>query len=139
MTTDSASLPVDDVLRVTRLVSLHGHLFDEGRLDELDLLFTPDVEYYTSLLGGPVMRGIPEIVRATRDLGDGNPVAHVVTNIVVSPVDADAADVRSKGVGVMADGSVASVTYADRVVGTSDGWRLRHRTIHPRRRPLSPV
>jgi hypothetical protein len=46
--------------------------------------------------------------------------------------------VRSKGLGVMADGSCGSVTYEDVVVRTADGWLIRHRRVLARRHPLRP-
>ncbi|MGP3989782.1 hypothetical protein [Streptomyces sp. 3N207] len=44
--------------------------------------------------------------------------------------------VRSKGLGIMADGSSGSVSYDDVVVRTSDGWRISCRKVSPRRTPL---
>jgi hypothetical protein len=48
--------------------------------------------------------------------GDANPVGHHVTNIVTTPVDARSARVRSKGIGIKADGTAGSVVYDDVVV-----------------------
>jgi hypothetical protein len=42
----------------------------------------------------------------------------------------------SKGIGIMADGSCGSGTYKDRIVHTPAGWRIAHRTVHPRLVPL---
>jgi hypothetical protein len=41
-----------------------------------------------------------------------------------------------KGLGVLADGSCGSATYEDTVVRTGAGWRISHRKVLPRRRPL---
>jgi hypothetical protein len=38
----------------------------------------------------------------------------------------------------MTNGTAASATYDDTVVRTSDGWRLAHRVITPRKSPLQP-
>lgn len=137
MDAERALLSADDHEAINQLLSLHGHLFDDGQLEELEELFTPNVEYDTSPMGGPVMHGIAEIVRVTRELGEKNPVAHVVANVVVTPIDADTASVRSKGIGITTDGGVGCVTYHDRVVRSADGWRLDRRTIRPRREPLT--
>ncbi|MFD5753722.1 nuclear transport factor 2 family protein [Streptomyces sp. NPDC127044] len=37
------TLATEGRLAIAELVSLHGHLFDDGRLDELTELFTEDV------------------------------------------------------------------------------------------------
>ncbi|MDX3383894.1 hypothetical protein PV682_20865 [Streptomyces niveiscabiei] len=57
-------------------------------------------------------------------------MAHHVTNVAG---DADSAQVRSKGLGVLVDGSCGSVTYDDTVVRTADGWRR----LSARRVPLN--
>jgi hypothetical protein len=46
--------------------------------------------------------------------------------------------VRSKGIGIMADGTSGSVVYEDLVRRTSAGWRISRRTVIPRQRPLHP-
>jgi len=43
------------------------------------------------------MHGIDAIRSAALALGDRNPVAHHVTNIVITPLDDDTASARSKG------------------------------------------
>jgi ketosteroid isomerase-like protein len=126
----------EDRIAIAELIALHGHLVDEGQLDRLDELFTPDVVYDASAFGQEPMRGVAAVRSAALALGDRNPVAHHVTNVVVTAVDERTAIVRSKGLGVGADGSVGSVTYLDTVVRTDDGWRISHRAIRPRRTPL---
>jgi pimeloyl-ACP methyl ester carboxylesterase len=64
-------------------ISLHGHLFDEGHLDQLEELFTADVVYDLTDVGMKPLHGIEEIRRATLELGADNPMAHHVTNIVI--------------------------------------------------------
>jgi 3-phenylpropionate/cinnamic acid dioxygenase small subunit len=132
-------LSAEDRLEIHELIGLHGHLMDEGRFDRLGELFTAEVVYDVTLLGGGELRGPGAIADVGRALGDGNPVAHHVTNVVVQPgTDADTARVVSKGLGVTTDGTVGSVTYEDDVVRTADGWRIARRTVRPRRRPLHP-
>ncbi|MER7243913.1 nuclear transport factor 2 family protein [Kribbella sp. NPDC000426] len=99
-------------------------------------MFTPDVQYDVSALGGGVLVGPAAAWEAGLALGDGNPVGHHVTNVVLTEVGPDEVASLSKGIGVMADGSCGSVTYADTVVRTAAGWRISRRTILPRRRPL---
>jgi hypothetical protein len=127
----------EDRLAIAELVALHGHLFDEGELDRLDELFTVDVVYDASDFGQEPMHGIDAIRSGALALGDRNPVAHHVTNIVVTPIDDDTASVRSKGLGVTHDGKTGSVTYLDTVSRTPAGWRIHHRLIQARRQPLN--
>ena len=123
-----------DRIAITDLISLHGHLVDAG--ESTDDLFTPDVEYDVTDLGGGVITGVRALQEAAEALGDRNPVGHHVTNIVLTDVGPDEVAARSKGIGIMADGTCGSATYEDVVVRTADGWRISHRRVLARRRPL---
>jgi hypothetical protein len=93
--------------------------------------------YDVSDFGQPALHGVPAIRNAALALGAANPVGHHVTNIVVTASGADGvAQVRSKGIGVNADGTTGSVTYDDVVVRVGAAWRIRHRRVTPRRAPL---
>ncbi|MEU9173522.1 nuclear transport factor 2 family protein [Streptomyces sp. NPDC048420] len=129
---------LEDHLAVTELIALHGHLVDAGALDRLDEVFTADVVHDLSDFGKGEVVGLAALKEAALALGAGNPVAHHVTNVVVEEVTADRVRARSKGLGVMADGSCGSVTYEDTVirVGTAD-WRISHRKVLARRLPLN--
>jgi ketosteroid isomerase-like protein len=116
---------------------LHGHLFDEGELDRLDELFTADVVYDVTDVGMKPLHGIDEIRRATLELGAANPVAHHVTNIIITSVDGDCVKTRCKAIVVKTDGSCGSATYVDTLRRENGRWRLSHRTVLARRTPLN--
>ncbi|WP_328903182.1 MULTISPECIES: nuclear transport factor 2 family protein [unclassified Streptomyces] len=124
-------------MAIIELVSLHGHLVDDGSLDRLGELFTADVVYDLTDFGQEPLSGVAAIQEAAWALGSANPVAHHVTNVVVTAWAEGRVQVRSKGLGVKADGSCGSVTYDDTVVPTADGWRISCRRVAPRRTPLS--
>jgi hypothetical protein len=130
------ALSVEDRFAVHELIALHGHLMDAGEFHRLPELFSPDVVYDLRPFGAGQLHGCGEIAGAARQLGDGNPLGHHVTNIVVTE-DADGT-VRavSKGLGVTTGGTVGSVVYQDVLCRTEQGWRICHRTVLPRRRPL---
>jgi SnoaL-like domain len=123
-----------DRIAITDLIALHGHLVDAG--EPADALFTPDIEYDVTDLGGGVIVGLAALEEAAEALGDQNPVAHHVTNIVLTETGPDEVTARSKGLGVMSDGSCGSATYDDLLVRTSAGWRIQRRRVRARRRPL---
>jgi hypothetical protein len=87
------TLPPEDRTAIVELISLHGHVFDDGDLDRLDIVVT--------------------------EREDGT------------------VGIRSKGIGVHADGSVSTVAYEDTVVATEAGWRIYNRRVVPRRVPLN--
>jgi 3-phenylpropionate/cinnamic acid dioxygenase small subunit len=131
------TVSTDDRVAIAELLARHGHLFDDGELDRLDLLFTASVSYDVTAFGGGVLHGIEAIRSATLGVGDRNPVGHHVTNVVVTEQPDGSVRARSKGIGVYADGTVGSVTYEDTIVRTGEGWRVAARTVVPRRTPLS--
>ncbi|TDC20253.1 nuclear transport factor 2 family protein [Streptomyces sp. 8K308] len=131
------ALTAEDRAAVTDLVLLHGHLVDAGELDRLDELFTEDVTYDVTDLGGGPLQGLAAIREAALAMGELNPVAHHVTNVVLTELSADRVLARSKGLGVRLDGTVGSVTYEDTVTRTAAGWRITHRVVRARRTPLS--
>lgn len=128
----------DDRLLIHELINLHGHLCDEGQFDRFGEIFTDDVVYDVSALGGGELLGPAAVAEAGRALGDANPLAHHVTNVVVVHLDGDSARALSKGLGVMADGAVGSTLYEDELTRTSAGWRIARRRVLPRRKPLHP-
>jgi hypothetical protein len=129
-------LSADDRIAITELISLHGHLFDEGELDRLDELFTADVVYDVRDFGLEPLQGIDALRAAAVQLGEASPLAHHVTNVVIAEVDGDTATARSKGLGVLEGGTVGSVTYVDTVRRGVQGWRISDRIVLARRVPL---
>jgi hypothetical protein len=55
---------------------------------------------------------------------------------VVAEEDDGSVRVRSKGIGIRADGSSGSVVYEDFVRRSNGGWRIARRSVIPRRRAL---
>lgn len=127
-----------DRLQIHELINFHGHLMDEGEFDRLDELFTKDVVYDVSCLGGGQLNGARAVADAAQALGDRNPLGHHVTNVVVTELNGDAARVRSKGLAVLAGGGIGSVVYDDELLRTEQGWRIAVRRVLPRRTPLHP-
>jgi hypothetical protein len=128
------TLAPDDRAEISELLARHGHLFDDGELDRLDLLFTASVRYDVTAFGGGVLHGIEAVRAATLALGDRNPVGHHVTNVVLAEQPNGSVRARSKGIGIYADGTAGSVTYEDTIVRTDQGWRIGERAVVPKRR-----
>ncbi|MFG2847559.1 nuclear transport factor 2 family protein [Kitasatospora sp. NPDC048296] len=130
------ALALEDRLAITELVSLHGHLVDDGSLGRLAEVFTSDVVYDLTDFGQEPLNGLLAVREAAWALGAANPVAHHVTNVVVTASPDGLVRVRSKGLGIRADGTCGSVSYEDTVVRTAEGWRISHRKVSVRRAPL---
>jgi hypothetical protein len=128
-------LQAEDRQAIGEALSLHGHLFDGGQLDRLGEIFTPDVVYDMSAVGVGTFEGIEAIRSAALQLGAGNPVAHHVTNVVITG-DGDSVTALSKGLVLLADGTVASVSHLDTLRRQDGGWRISRRVISPQRTPL---
>lgn len=125
------TLSYQDRIDITDLINRHGHLVDSGQLHRLDELVTKDVVYDVTDFGRDPLVGIVALREAARTATD--PVGHHVTNIVITEVDGSSAGVRSKGIGINADGTAGTVTYQDTVTRGPDGWRISHRKVIGRR------
>ncbi|MFI5623774.1 nuclear transport factor 2 family protein [Nocardioides sp. NPDC051685] len=128
-------LTTTDRLAIHELVSLHGHLADDRRSKDLDLLLTPDASYDVSAYGLGVVQGLPALIELFSSAPGDQPIGHHVTNVIVTadPDLDDRAQVRSKGLSIMADGRAGTVVYEDNVVRTADGWRISARVVVPSR------
>jgi hypothetical protein len=131
------ALAFEDHVAITELISMHGHLFDNGELDRLDELFTADVVYDATDYGQGSLEGVEAVRAAAVALGEGNPVGHHVTNVVLTELGDGRVHARSKGIGVTAGGGTGSVTYEDTIARGVHGWRISHRKLLARRVPLS--
>jgi hypothetical protein len=129
-------LNAEDRGAIGEILSLHGHIFDGGHLDRLGEIFTPDVVYDMSAAGVGTFEGIEAIRSAALQLGAGNPIAHHVTNVVITGEDDGLVTARSKGLMLMANGTFASVTHLDSLRCHNGGWRISHRVISPQSTPL---
>ena len=129
-------LTTSDTVAIHQLLALHGHLIDSGELHRLDELFTADATYDVTALGQSATHGIAAFRAAVEAfVGDErNPVGHHVTNIVVAGDDGRAV-ARSKGIGVLHDGTTSTVTYLDDIAQTRHGWRIIRRQILPSTSP----
>jgi hypothetical protein len=130
------TLSAEDRVAVTELISMHGHLFDGGELDRLDELFTADVIYDVTDFGQEPLNGVAAVREAALALGQANPVGHHVTNVVLTVIGDGRVRALSKGIGISADGTSASVTYEDTITRGEHGWRISYRKILARRAPL---
>ena len=125
----------DDRLQINETLALHAHLVDENQLDRLDELFTPDAVYDMSASGLGVFEGI-EVIRAAAQQMERtgqSPVAHFLTNVVITSTADDEATARSKGLMIMADGQTLAVNHDDVLRRHEGGWRISRRTITPSR------
>jgi len=129
-------LTAEDRWTIGETLAWPGHIFDRGQLDRLEEIFTPEVVYDLSDVGVGTFEGIEAIRSGALRLGAGNPIAHHVTNIVITGEEDDLVTVQSKGLMLMADGTFASVTHLDTLRRDQCGWRISRRVVLAQRTPL---
>jgi len=125
------TLKVEDRLVIGEVLSLHGFIFDAVELDRLDEIFTPEIVYDMSAVGIGVFEGIETVRNAAASMGDRGPIAHHVTNVLISSDEDDVATAQSKGLMLMRDGTLESVTHLDTLRRHEGQWRISHRIISP--------
>jgi len=117
----------DDIVEINQILSLWAHLVDNHAWDRFGEVFTEDAYFDSSVFGFAPVTGIAAICHmASRD---GHAKAHHTTNVYVQEGAGDEITAVSKGLGLLSNGAVASVTYTDRLRRTPKGWRLASRIL----------
>lgn len=126
-------LTAEDRCAINETLSSLGHLLDAGELDRLEEVFTADAVYDLTDVGMGAIEGVEAIRQGALRLGARNPVAHHLTNVVITGEDDDVVSVRSKGLILMADGTLQSLTLHDTVRRHDGGWQISRHTVKAQR------
>jgi SnoaL-like domain len=121
-------LDAADHIALHELAGLYGHLLDQRRWDDLDLVFTDNVVFEGLTR---TTHSIAEKVAlwTSPEAANSHPIAHHITNPVVTE-DADGT-VRMICKGIMLRSATPSVSivYEDIAVRTERGWRIAYRKV----------
>ena len=117
----------DDIVEINQILSLWAHLVDNRAWDRFGEVFTEDAYFDSSVFGFAPVTGIAAICHMASQ--DGHAKAHHTTNVYVQEGAGDEIATVSKGLGLLSNGAVASVTYTDRLRRTPEGWRLASRIL----------
>lgn len=118
---------ISDIVEINQLLSLWGHLLDGHGLDRLDEVLSDDALYDASVFGFACVCGI-DAIRAIFNQG-GHAQAHHSTNVYVQDGPGDSLIARSKGLGILSNGTAVSATYIDTLRRTPSGWRIASRVL----------
>ena len=124
-------LDASDRIALHELVALYGHLLDQRRWRDLDQVFTDDVQFEGTTA---TTHSLAEKV-ASWSSPEGlkrHPIAHNITNPVVSEDPDGTVRIMCKGVMLWGDGRVNAFTYEDVAVRTGAGWRIARRRVTDR-------
>lgn len=132
MTTEHLLRELADRAELTDLVARHGRWIDEGRWDETDRIFTPDV--ITRSPRGEA-HGFDELLALVRRGHDKfERTVHFKSNLVID-LDGDTASVRINDLAVFvvddANVSLAAGTARYEARRTENGWRVSALEIAP--------
>ncbi|MDQ0774212.1 3-phenylpropionate/cinnamic acid dioxygenase small subunit [Streptomyces aurantiacus] len=128
-------LNAEDRQGICDTLALQGHIFDGGHINRFEEVFTADVVYDMSDMGMGAFEGIETVRAGYVRLGVHNPLAHHLTNVVITDEEDDRASAQSKVLVLTADRKVDSVTQLDTLRRDSSGWRISHRVIKAQRPP----
>jgi 3-phenylpropionate/cinnamic acid dioxygenase small subunit len=128
---------INDRIEIEELLVRYSRALDHRRFEELESIFTPDAEFDAGGLGHPVG---PENIRAMIEgtIGHLDATQHLIgKSLIEFSQDGDSAEVRtyliSQHIREATEGPVKHYflggEYADRVVRTPDGWRIRYRRL----------
>ncbi len=131
-----------DRAEIQQLFALFSHVFDNGDLENLDLVFTKDAVIDLRSTGREYI-GLDVIADFVTALAKGGeaPDHHTVDTVLLPgpPGEEGAARARSRYLAITRDGSVYHGDYLDDLRLTDDGWRIARRVSVPRRSPQGPV
>lgn len=122
-----------DRAEVQQLFALFSHVFDNGDLAGLGLVFTEDA--VIELVGpGREFAGLDAIAGLVTALGRESPDHHTLDTVLLpgDPGADGAARARSRYLAVLPDGSVHNGDYYDDLRLTEGGWRIARRISVPR-------
>ncbi|MBT2503452.1 nuclear transport factor 2 family protein [Curtobacterium sp. ISL-83] len=128
-------LTTQDRLDISETLALYAAIVDTNQLDRLDDLFEADAVYDMTATASGIgaIEGIEAIRAAAGRLAASEhaPLAHFVTNIIATS-DGDArATAQSRGLMIMADGSIQAVSHDDELRRRDGRWRIGRRVITP--------
>ncbi|MGH3262562.1 MAG: nuclear transport factor 2 family protein [Trebonia sp.] len=126
-------LHADDRLAIAHTLSLNGHLVDGGHLDRFEEIFTADIVYKLSAAGVGTAEGLEAVRGAARGMAQAGagPLAHHVTNIVITGEEDGVATVESKLLLLMRSGALESAVQHDTLRREDGVWRISHRVVTP--------
>lgn len=128
---------INDRIEIEELLARYSRALDYRNFDELDSIFTPDAEFDAGGLGHPVG---PADIRAMIEgtIGHLDATQHLIgKSLIEFSEDGDTAEVRTYLISQHIRESAPSDVkhyflggeYADRVVRTPEGWRIRYRRL----------
>ena len=128
---------INDRIEIDELLARYSRALDHRQWADLEAIFTPDGEFDAGGLGHP--HG-PAAIRAMIEgtIGDLDATQHLVgKSIIEFSEDGNSAEVRtyliSQHIRESTPGPVKHYflggEYADRVVRTTDGWRIAYRRL----------
>ena len=125
----SIELTPADRIELHELAARYGTTIDERDWPGLEGVFCHDAVYELRNFGAPDRRVVgAATIRQMMEESDGHPVAHHVTNVIVT-VDGGRVRMRSKVIGTSPSGRAGSADYDD-IVRREDGtWRIASRVV----------
>ena len=126
-----------DRVELHELPGRYGDTIDDRNWEALSTIFTNDATFDLTDLGIPMLNGLDRISQFM-DTEARHPRTHMMTNIYVDET-ADGVKMYFRIVALRGAGLVDSASYYDDVIKTPAGWRVKHRVVTRRRRPLNPA
>lgn len=129
---------VADRLEIQELFARFSHVFDNGDLDGLGLVFTKDAVIELRRGEGRTFDGLESIAEFVVALGERSPDHQTLDTLLFFGEDGTAL-ARSRYLALVPDGSAHNGDYYDELRQTPDGWRIARRVSVPRYPLEGPV
>ncbi|MFE2868644.1 nuclear transport factor 2 family protein [Embleya sp. NPDC059259] len=120
-----------DLAEIHRTLALFAHVFDNGDVAGLDLVFTEDVVVEIGVGPARAFRGIAEFAEYTRGKSAATPDHHTL-NTTVEVDEYGQVQARSRYLGINPAGRLTGGEFLDILRETPAGWRIAYRLSLPR-------
>ncbi|WP_406280487.1 nuclear transport factor 2 family protein [Embleya sp. NBC_00896] len=120
-----------DLAEIHRTLALFAHVFDNGDVAGLGLVFTEDVVVEIGVGPARAFNGIAEFAEYTRSKSAATPDHHTL-NTAIQVDDYGQVQARSRYIGINPAGRLTAGEFLDILRDTPDGWRIAYRLSLPR-------
>lgn len=117
----------NEIIEIEQTLALLQHIIDKREWNRGNEVFTDDAAYDCGIFGYEPATGVKEIEKMF-EAGE-HAKAHHTTNTYIYKSSYEEFIAESKVLGLMKDGSVASITYTDKFKETASGFRLTSRVL----------
>jgi len=125
---EQSALSPDDRYEIENTLNRVAYVLDEHEYTRLGEVFASNIEFDNP--GRLTASGLDAVIAAFQKIATPA-ISHHITNVVITPTDADNAECISKALTLRQGGAVTAAIYRDTVTRAGETWLITSRRITP--------